>query len=241
MLKFLAKIKKIAVFNSILSIMYILFILQPAFAADTGEMACKRAGAMKEDTFMNIQTAAFETIDNMLPIKPQQNAKSIYLTLSLNNYINMHKVLFGFQDYISLYSNIYNLSELLKDKTQQRTIRDIIVGIYNNDKIPLITSTIASLMPGAYVYSQIGSKMLEQLKQLNLTDKSISNVTYTSIVQKCIDFHDNNEHPFIDRYRYTILLILAYIDIVTSNKSITSAEQEDVVKISKALSFKPGL
>lgn len=68
MLKFLAKIKKIAVFNSILYIIYMLFILQPSFAADTGKMACKRAG-VKENTFMNIQTAAFETIDNMLPIK----------------------------------------------------------------------------------------------------------------------------------------------------------------------------
>ena len=43
-------------------------LLQNVYAADTGKMACKRAG-VKEDTFMNIQTAAFETIDNMLPIK----------------------------------------------------------------------------------------------------------------------------------------------------------------------------
>lgn len=177
-------------------------------------------------------------LNNMLPIKPQDDATSRYLTLSLNNYINMHKVLFGFQDYLSLYSNIYNLSELLQNNAKQRTIRDIIVGIYNNDKIPLITSTIASLMPGAYVYSQIGKTILENLSTLNLPDRSIDKASYKNIIQNCIEFHDGKEHSFIDRYKYTIFLILAYIDIVTSNKSITNAEQEDVVKITKALSFK---
>ena len=82
MLKFLAKIKKIAVFNSILSIL----ILQPSFAADTGKMACKRAGVKEDTTFMNIQTAAFETIDNMLPIEAGYNAGYYQLCRILNNF-----------------------------------------------------------------------------------------------------------------------------------------------------------
>lgn len=67
MLKYLINIKITAQISSII-IIYLFFMLPNVFAANTGEMACKRAG-VKADTFMNIQTAAFETIDNMLPIK----------------------------------------------------------------------------------------------------------------------------------------------------------------------------
>lgn len=67
MLKYLVNIKITAQISSII-VIYLFFMLPNVFAADTGKMACKRAG-VKADTFINIQTAAFETIDNMLPIK----------------------------------------------------------------------------------------------------------------------------------------------------------------------------
>ncbi len=67
MLKYLVNIKITAQISSII-VIYLFFMLPNVFAADTGKMACKRAG-VKADTFMNIQIAAFETIDNMLPIK----------------------------------------------------------------------------------------------------------------------------------------------------------------------------
>ncbi|WP_242349065.1 TraU family protein [Mucispirillum schaedleri] len=67
MLKYLVNIKITTQISSII-VIYLFFMLPNVFAADTGKMACKRAG-VKADTFMNIQTAAFETIDNMLPIK----------------------------------------------------------------------------------------------------------------------------------------------------------------------------
>lgn len=66
MLRYSVHINRIIKASSLV-IIYLLFLLPSSFAG-TGEMACKRAG-VNTDTFMKIQTAAFETIDNMLPIK----------------------------------------------------------------------------------------------------------------------------------------------------------------------------
>lgn len=52
MLKYLINIKITAQISSIIFI-YLCFMLPNVFAANTGEMACKRAG-VKADTFMNI-------------------------------------------------------------------------------------------------------------------------------------------------------------------------------------------